>query len=387
MSNDQLIAQSTLTISKHLQAGFLALLAKFDFAIACNNECALVHALLPKDLGYSIQPLTRRRAANPEASDEDVESANQLQVLKTSLKEECTSTESTVIEKEFRVHEEVKCQAEKFPKLKLVSSEEFDAVDLSSLHQVSSRRVLSLIGKDPIQNLYRIWLASFIPDGFWPQLVTRIISDGSISSVLSNFIPLEGNSCSLSCANFDVPSLWKLYQKGLVIQYEQKKLLELKEISNKIKHFDNELNLSKKYASQVELVIYTSQMEKLHINECQEIGLRKNAVRLASKLLVLIEQHILDIGEEWFPDTFSDTSNKDILSYVPCPLGLLQEDNCVSFSHNSTDYPFLCFNDFNVFCFSLRDILDAYATQSKCIVCPTHKKLFVKQIAPDLVSV
>lgn len=58
VSNDKLIAQSTLTISEHLQAGFLALLARFNFAIAWKHHHALVHTLLPKELRFSTQSLT-----------------------------------------------------------------------------------------------------------------------------------------------------------------------------------------------------------------------------------------------------------------------------------------------------------------------------------------
>ena len=275
------------------------------------------------------------------------------------------------------------CPSEKFPKPKLVSSQEFDTTDLSFL---PLRKIPSLKPKSLAQNLYRTWLASFIPDGFWPQLLTKIISDDSISSILSSilFIPLQNNRCSLSYANTGATSLWKLHQKGFVIEYENKKLLELREVSNKIDNFDKKINLSEKYASQVELVIYTGQIASL-CKECQEDGLRHNPIRMASKMLVLIEQHILDI-REWFPDTFCDPKNGDVLSYVPCPLGILQEDECISCFDNSADYHFLCFGGFNVICFSLKDILEAYAKQSKYISCPTHEKLSVQQLAPDVVS-
>ena len=354
VSNDQVIEQSTLTISRHLQAGFLALLAKFNFAISYKSDCLLVHTLLPKHLGYSVQPLIRINSAS------------------RRLEDTTANTESTAND-----------QSEMFPKPKLVSSQEFDTTDLPFL---PLRKIPSLKPKSLTQNLYRTWLASFIPDGFWPQLLTKIISDDSTSSILSSilFIPLQNNRCSLSYANTGAPSLWKLHQKGFVIEYEKKKLLELREASYKIDNFANELNLSKKYASQVELVVYTSQIASLY-KECQEDGLRHNPIRMASKLLVLIEQHILDIGE-WFPDIFCDPQNGEVLSYVPCPLGILQEDECISCFDNSTDYRILCFGGFNVICFSLKDILEAYAKQSKYVSCPTHKRLSVQRLAPDVVS-
>ena len=308
--NNKIIASSppTLKIRKDLEDGFLALLVKFNFAIPCKNNYALVHALLPKDLEDSVPALTKSMStttADIKANDKHVEGIN----------------------------------------------------------------------------LYRIWLASFIPDGFWAQLLTRIISDDRISSILSDLlsIPLSQSRYLSS----DLSSLWKLCQNGFLIHYDQTKVLELKEVSNEIEDFTNKLNLSKKYATQIELKINTSQIAAL-CNEYQKISPKQN---LASKLLVVIEQHILDIGEEWFPGIFYDIHSK-VFSCVPCPVGLSQDDNngCVVNSDDNT-HQYLHFGGCDVFCFSVSDLLDAYATQSRSINCPTHNELLVKKIAPDLVSI
>ena len=187
----------------------------------------------------------------------------------------------------------------------------------------------------------------------------------------------------------DVTSLWKLCQKGLLIHYEQTKLLQLKEVSNEIRSSTKErIYLSKKYAAQLELTIYTNQIA---LRNAYQGRSKQNVTKLASKFLVAFEQHILDIGEEWFPDIFYDTCSRDGLAYIPCPVGLSQDDNgCILHSDGSIDlthqFRILRFSGRNIFCFSARDLLDAYATQSRCINCPTHKKLLVQQIAPDMVS-
>ena len=346
------------------------MLAKFDFAIAWKNHHALVHTLLPKDLRFSTQSLTsslssslENTATNTIAYDQDAEG----------------TTNHTSME----FHEKVEYPLEKFPKLKIVKDQEFDSSDLSVSCQILSRNVLSLKSKDPLLVVHRVWLASFIPDGFWPQLLTRMISDDNISSLLSNFlcIPINKSRCSLSSLS-DVTSLWKLCQKGLLIHHEQTKLLELKEVSNEIKNSTNELNLSEKYATQLELTIYTNQIA-LH-NAYQESS-KQNVNKLASKFLVAIEQHILDIGEEWFPDIFYDTCGRELLAYTPCPVGLSQNNNGCILHSDDCFHLTLHFGGRRVFCFSARDLLDAYATQSRGINCPTHKKLFVHQIAPDMV--
>ena len=389
-----MIAQSTLSISEHLQTGFLALLARFDFAIPWKNHHALVHTLLPKEfttwsLTSSLRDSSLENAATntiAAAYDQDTEDVDQI----------CKMVTKQHISMEFNeeFHKKVECQLEKFPKLKIVKGQEFDSSDLSFSHQILSRNVLSLKAKDPQlvlhHNLHRVWLASFIPDGFWPQLLTRIISDDNISSLLSDFlcIPLTKSRCSLSSIS-DVTSLWKLCQKGLLIHYEQIKLLQLKEVSNEIRSSTKEcIYLSKKYAAQLELTIYTNQIA---LRNAYQGRSKQNVTRLASKFLVAFEQHILDIGEKWFPDIFYDTCSRDVLTYIPCPVGLSQDDNgCILHSDYSIDlthqFRILRFGGRNIFCFSARDLLNAYATQSRCINCPTHKKLLVQQIAPDMVS-
>ena len=386
VSNDKLIAQSTLTISEHLQAGFLALLAKFNFAIAWKDHHTLVHTLLPKELRFSTWSLTSGLSSSILETatveyDPNAEAIGQVPKLATMQN----------ISMEFNedVHEKVESQMKEFPKLKVVKSQEFDSSDVCFSHQIVSRDLLSLKARDPHlilhHNLHRVWLASFIPDGFWPQLLTKMISDDNISSLLSDFlrIPTNKSRCSLKTIS-DVTSLWKLCQKGLLIHYEQTKLLELKEVSNEMISSTKELNLSKNYAGQLELTVYTDQIATLH-NAYQKRS-KENVTRSATKFLVAVEQNILDIGEEWFPDTFHDSWSGEILSYIPCPVGLSQGDNgCVLHSDDST-HQFLHFGGRDVFCFSVRDLLDAYTTQSRSISCPTHKKLLVQQIAPDIVS-
>lgn len=387
VSNDQLIAQSALTISKHLQPGFLQLLAKFNFAIACKNNSSLVYTLLPEDMGYSVHPLIKSRSNRFEDKAADVKACNQkVESTNTLLSQLHVSSESN---EERQEKLETEYQSEKFPKLKLVDSQQFDSTDFSSfLHKTVSSNRFSLKAKNSHfalhHNLYHVWLASFIPDGFWPQLLTRIISDERISSNLSSLlhIPLTDLLNYVSRGS-GTPSLWKLCQKGFIFEYEQTKVLELKEVSNKTRDFINynELNLSVEYATQIELTIYNSQIAKLHN---QEGSLEQSVVRFTSKLLVSIGQHILDITEE-FPDVFTDSYNR-VLSYVPCPLGLLQEDDCISQFDDSIDHHFLCFSGFNVYCFSMRELLDAYITESRSISCAKHKKMLVEQIAPDMVS-
>ena len=294
---------------------------------------------------------------------------------------ECASTE-------FSKDELPERQPGKFPKLKIVSSEEYDASDSLQILSSDSPSLNAMRLQPALQdhkNLCRVWLAYLIPDGFWPHLLTRIISDASLKSILSTilFRPLMKKRCTFSYASCDAhtPSLWKLYQKRFVVEFKNTKLLELKEISNKFKSCTNKFNLSEQYASQIELTIYTKQVVTLH-EEFHEKLKQNNSLKLAIRILILLEQHILEVGEEWFPGTFYDSCKNEILSYVPCPLGLSQDNGCNLCSDNNTDHKFLCIGGVDIFCFSLTDLVIACTG----IICPTHNEFLVQQIAPDIVS-
>lgn len=380
MSNDQLIAQSAFTISEHLQPGFLTLLAKLDFAIACKNDCALVYTLLPEDMGYSIRPLL---ASISNWFEADVKARNQKVGSTTDIPSQLHISSESMQEKS-----ETGYQPEKFPNLKLVNAQEFDSTDFSFSQTISSGILSLKAKKDALyHNLYHVWLASFIPDGFWPQLLAKIISDDNISSSLSKllYIPLGD---LLNCMSSGTPSLWKLCQKMLIIEYEQTKILELKEVTNQTKDFIDcsKINLSKEYASQIELTIYNRQIATLY-DQRQEGNFKQTVTWLTSKLLVSIGQHILDITEESFHGIFTDTRSREFLSYVPCLLGLSQKDDCIPQFDPGVDGHFVCFADFNVHCFSMRELLHAYTMESRSVSCPRHKEMLVEQIAPDMVSI
>ena len=77
------------------------------------------------------------------------------------------------------MHKRSVCQHESFPQLSLVDTPAFDStLDLSSPHEMPLFNGFSLkvTYSHPVlhPNLCYVLLASFVPDGFWPQLFTRI---------------------------------------------------------------------------------------------------------------------------------------------------------------------------------------------------------------------
>jgi len=457
--NSNLIAQSTLVIPEVLQSGFLALLAKFDFAIPipnCNGNYVLIHGLLPRQLEPPVQSITNPTVVKKKfktlgklrksfrkkikAVDSTVSSAVPDIVINTTsdssddVKDaydhdidtnddtpkdftDASSDHPRPVDKDLvskednvdgfldsfaeltktstsykkipsslpKIHKANVFKPNLFPQLSIVNSPVFEATsDLSSPHEMPSVGGFSLrtTTLHPVlhPSLCRVWLASFVPDGFWPQLFTRIISDDRIKSVLSIllFTPLKNNECTLDYASSSVPPLWKLHQKGLTIEHEKIDLLQLKQVSSK---FD-------KFTNQIELIVCIREISLVYKNykESESHKSTGNVIRLATSILVLIEQHILDIGEEWFPGVFCGSHNKDVLSFVPCSVCISPTDDQSTSHLASTSQQVLCFNGRQAICFSLKDLLVAHAQPSRSVKCPLHNEIPVQQLAPDMVS-
>ena len=277
-----------------------------------------------------------------------------------------------------------------FPCLNIVDSMSFEnSTDLSSPNKLQScnQSWLKAANLDPVLHppLYRLWLATFIPDGFWPQLFTRIISDNGITSALSTLLhtALQNHEYDLSHVSKSAPSLWKLYQKECKVEYDEIELLELKQVVNTCTTITN---LSEHYENQIEFKINIRNMALVHKNygKNRSSG-SKDVMKLATRILIFIEQHILDIGSEWFPGTICSNRSKEILSYVPCPL-CLTEDSHTTSSLDCSTCQIMCCDGCQVVCFSLKELLTAYALPSMSISCPVHHEILVQQLAPDMAS-
>ena len=449
--DSKLIVQSSLVIPESLQSGFLALLAKFDFAIPCKNNYRLVYGLLPKQLELSAQlvptpvkkeptlvekspfnklcrTLKKRtiksHSKNSEKSDvivfpmsndlDDDYNASTNSITKsmnftdtlydnhankekeskgddsneapdgsTGLKRTLTPSSLPHIYNRSVHHPKL------FPRLSVVDSPTFEAAtDLHSPQEIPSFGVFSLkttySNPEIHPNLHRVWLASFVPDGFWPQLFTRIILDSRLKSIISIilFTALKNNECTMDYVqSSDVPPVWKLYQKGFTIEHETVTLLQLKQVSN----YGNSTD---QFTNQIELTIHVCEIVLAHktYKENESDQSAENVIKLATRILVLIEQHILDIVEEWYPNISCSKYNREVLSFVPCYacLNASGENNLLSVR---SIYQILCFDNCKAISFSMKDLLTAYAQQSRTIKCPLHSELNVQLLAPDMVSI
>ena len=237
--------------------------------------------------------------------------------------------------------------------------------------------------------LYRIWLAHFIPEGFWPRLLCRITSDVEIDATFTKLFPSTlkvDESHSLNRTDIEGCFLWNLWKTGVVFMHEGVTLLELKQCINGPVNYDlvaNSYLFSEKY--RIEVIVHISSLALVHNYDCQQLSLSsKDIVKLGTKLLVLIEQHIINVGDEWYLNTLSKTRDGNVSSYVVCSECMADKPiiNCPSYT---CSYYFSLDDDNASICFAFEDVLDSLI-KSKPLNCPYHQAIPIQLIAPDLVS-
>ena len=413
---DDVIAQSALLIPEQCQSGFLALLAKFDFAIPCSDKHVFVHCLLPEELDSSTKHMTegatRRSALMPNIfkiyKGLTSSFSEMIEAFASKISEhqenKLRMRTSVLIPDEVDLHQNCMqlndCHniqdhhgRQQFPHFSIMDSAAFEnSINLSSSsHQSNEKQWLKSIDINPVLHppLRRVWLATFIPDGFWPHLLAKIILDDAICDTLSAILStaLETSEYTLSYARLDAVSLWKLSRLGLAVEYDQIKLIELMQTTNVCDNSSDKYNLSERHTYQIELTIHTRDIVLVHKQEIDDEvqDLKADVIRLATRILVMIEQHLMDIGEEWFPGTITDSHSNQILSFVPCPLCVSKNDHTTSYDDCAGQW-FLQWGNHKVVCFSCKRLLDAYALPSRSVKCPLHNEMLVEQVAPDLVS-
>ena len=424
---DDVVKQSTELIPENCQSGFLALLAKFDFAIPCNDKYVFVHCLLPEELDSSKTSLTKGATRSSASyvlmphiskiykgiSNSFAEMIEGIKEIKSRLSDtqdnvskvrmstvtaglgdiitEGNLPQSSARSRDCCTPQDDYC-VHQFPHFNVVDSSSFESsLDLSSSssHQSNEKEWLKSPALNPMLHppLRRVWLASFIPDGFWPQLLAKLMLDNAICNILSVLlsVALHCNEYTPNHASSDGFSLWKLSQFGVAVEYNKIKLVELIQVTNACDNSKDKFNLSEQYTYQIELTIHIREIFLVHKQEMfDELhDSHIDAIRLATRILVIIEQLILDIGEEWFPGTISNSRSKEILSFVPCPLCVStnDEDTCTG----CVDQFFLHYAGRKVVCFSFKGLLDAHALPSRSVKCPLHYDITVQELAPDMV--
>ena len=418
---DDVIKQSAVLIPEHCRSGFLALLAKFDFAIPCNDNYVFIHCLLPEELDSSKKALTKEHATRSASNilmphiskiykgisnsfaemiegfkskiSEAPDDASKVSVSEIAVALGDSISDNNLPQQPTRSRDfrrgrspqDSYC-AHQFPHFNIVDSSSFENSLSSSSSHSDEKQWLKRPSINPTLHppLRRVWLASFIPDGFWPHILAKLILDEAIRNILSVLLSgaLQNTEYTLNHVSSDAFSLWKLSQLGLAVEFNKIKLVELRQITNACDNNRDKYNLSEQYAYQIELTIYIPEILLVNKQKLQDSHI--DTIRLATRILVIIEQLILDIGEEWFPGTISDSHSNEILSFVPCALCVRSNDKDTSYA-DCIDQWFLHCVGHKVVCFSFKQLLGAHALPSRSAECPLHGEIPVQELAPDMV--
>ena len=394
--------------SHNHHAEILELLTVYEIVMTLG-ESYFVPSLLPNTLSYvpidkssvsfSIEPVTgvvdEELLDDYQSSGDDDDDpgyiiilANRLpkdSLLKNSIPEPYHSSDETKIEESnayLTVYHDTLPTCNNFYNVNLLNSVSFEeSTDLLSPYSACNDYQTTFITKKPDGTFYpslcRIWLSPFIPDGFWPRLLHMIVSDREIHEVMVKLLPTSQSS--------DQYSLWSLWQSGVAVVHQKITWLELKqEVNYKL---DYEKLVSQHKNSRIFLSISTSKFVELHKNspntDCHFSG--DTVLKLCTKLLVLIEQLILEL-EEWFPRTFTFAGRSgEVESYIPCYQCTHGGKEMTQFTY--TDCVVLYDNDLQkeIICFSFEQLLQLYS-RSESPVCQNHGKLLIELCAPDVVS-
>jgi len=270
-----------------------------------------------------------------------------------------------------------------FYNVNLMDSSSFEkSVDLFPTNDGKETCASALSNKDIEAGFYpmlcRIWFSPFIPDGFWSRLLSRIVSDNEINNVLLKLLPTVQHPRSQKY------SLWTLWQSGVTIIHNNTAMLELKYETNLTMNDDKNLVFQyEKY--RIFLSINTNEFIILHSVD-QEYSLsHQEVLSFTTKLLVLIEQLLLEL-DEWFPGTLEQTTFGGVMSYIPCYHCIHLEEVAVQFTYTKHIVLYHSGLKHNIYCFNFNQMLQLYSDNNKSAICQHHGKVFLEYCVPDLVS-
>lgn len=198
---------------------------------------------------------------------------------------------------------------------------------------------------DPEVSVRRLLLMSYFPSGFWSRLITRILGDDAIISVIRQFfMPTEVNGDDFMCSDFQTHFDWILWQSGIELKFANRiTLFRMKEVLNRnspinYRHLRFQLFQEntwfdvpiKTYSILETYLPLDTVIIKRPIKNKNEEDIGFRAVVLdpspvqAAKLLALVVDHIDVLLEDWYPTLgtrFVHTSEGKCLvtRLVPCP--------------------------------------------------------------------
>lgn len=417
VDTDFLLRSCNVPVADDILPVLLLLLSKLELALKVDKELLLIPNLLADSVSYPdpifvsftkkaydiYKPskdtqtdfVVSKGSVSSEGSDDKREYINDVTTwLNAKLdggqhennnRHSSTGDDYLELKKDWVISQE---HYPRFGSIKSVTSPKSSFTHSESMSKTQQEFVKINLLYHPV--LSRIWLAHFIPEGFWPRLLCRIASDLEIDAIFTKFFQITlkhrkpGELHSLSRTDMDGYSLWNLWKTGLAFVHEGMTMLELKQVINTPLEstFNNQRTFTEKF--RIELAIHVSGINIIHHHSHSSLLSNDETIGLCTKLLVLIEQHVMDVGEEWYSGILSKTPSEDICSYVMCSECLANQAH--KYDADFTKCQSIPVNGEEMFCFAFEELLKSFY-YSKPVRCPYHQSILIQLIAPDIVSV
>ncbi|KAK6169175.1 hypothetical protein SNE40_020275 [Patella caerulea] len=179
---------------------------------------------------------------------------------------------------------------------------------------------------NPIFSFTRLYFMTYIPSGFWPRLITRVLADSTLFDVITELFELPPDLLeksedvrALSGSNPD----WRCWQTGLELLHYGFEMLRIREVfmnspvsvcdyaECRIKcAVDSEWGFLDIYRSKILEITFPTDSLTFHLTSDSgsetQVGeytttiLRDDSV--AAKLIVKIVEHIDNLLQDWYPD-------------------------------------------------------------------------------------
>lgn len=415
VDTDFLLRSCNVPVAADILPVLLMLLSKLEVALKVDKDLLLIPTLLADSVSYPdpIYVSFSKKAFdmyNPNketlTSSVSVEGSGSIEAKKENVNDVSTWLTKKLNDAEQKGKPRISSSGEddylelkkdwvppqepfpRFGSIKSLTSPRSSCVQIDSMAKPHQDFVDINLLYHPV--LSRIWLAHFIPEGFWPRLLSRIASDLEIDAIFTTLFQISlkhrkaGELHSLSRTDMDGYSLWNLWKTGLAFVHENMLMLELKQVINTPLEstFNNQKAMSEKF--RIELAIYVSGINMIHHHSHTSLLSNNDLVGLCTKMLVLVEQHVMDVGEEWYSGILSKTPFEDICSYVMCSECLANQAH--QYDPDFTKCRSVPVNGEEMFCFAFEDLLKSFY-YSKPARCPYHQPILVQLLAPDIVSV
>ncbi|GMT07487.1 hypothetical protein PENTCL1PPCAC_29661, partial [Pristionchus entomophagus] len=269
----------------------------------------------------------------------------------------------------------------------------------AKLHSSSLTPITRINWSHRSMNLVRLYSMVYVPNGFWPRLISRLTWDESIWKVVGAIVKAEGLK-------------WTLWQNGAELMNGKDRLLVLKEFFPCAD--PNEMNIHSinwrmrvdgnwrvlDISSNRNIVMYIPMVESTE----------KDAFRLWTKIISLIVDAMDCLLEDWYPalgTRFVHSSQGELLvkRLVVCPscspftvpLRLTRDDSHTAHesaengmrlkNRSKTLNELSTLHSSTISTFSIEECMEAVRIEDKNLNCPHHGLVDLPSMAPDIVFI